>query len=132
MKTMWDSASEEVKSAYGREYFDAVFTGTKAAAKEAAKSMAPVVDAMEDAVINVSPSIRYLVDGSIRMVDYNNVSLHVSLSISIGAPVAQWIKRWLTDLAVPSSSPARGEIFSTINRIPLHTAFHYHPPIVLI
>lgn len=77
MKTMWDSASEEVKSAYGREYFDAVFTGTKAAAKEAAKSMAPVVDAMEDAVINVSPSIRYLVDGSIRMVDYNNFLIRI-------------------------------------------------------
>ena len=26
-----------------------------------------------------------------------------------GAPVAQWVKRWPTDLAVVSSSPARGE-----------------------
>ena len=25
------------------------------------------------------------------------------------APAAQWVKRWPTDLAVPSSSPARGE-----------------------
>ena len=49
-----------------------------------------------------------------------------------GAPVAEWVKRWPTDLAVPSSSPARGEIFSTVNGIPLHTAFHYHSPIVLI
>ena len=39
---------------------------------------------------------------------------------------------WSTSLAVPSSSPAQGEIFSTVNRVPLHTAFHYHPPIVLI
>ena len=31
------------------------------------------------------------------------------------APVAQWVKRWSTDLAVPSLSPARGEIFSTVN-----------------
>ena len=49
-----------------------------------------------------------------------------------GAPVAQWVKRWPTDLAVPSSIPARGEIFSTVNGVPLHTAFHYHPSIVLI
>ena len=49
-----------------------------------------------------------------------------------GAPVAQWVKRWPTDLAVPSSIPARGEIFSTVNGVPLHTAFHYHLPIVLI
>ena len=74
MKEMWENASDEVKNAYGQEYFDAIFTGTKSAAKEAAKSMAPVIDAMEDAIMNVSPSLRYLVDGSIRLVDYNNVS----------------------------------------------------------
>ena len=34
-----------------------------------------------------------------------------------GAPVAQWVKRWLTDLAVPSSSPTQGEIFSTVNEL---------------
>ena len=49
-----------------------------------------------------------------------------------GAPVAQWVKRWPSDLAVPSSISARGEIFSTVNGAPLHTAFHYQPPIVLI
>ena len=74
MKIMWENASEEVRSAYGREYFDAIYTGTKAAAKEASKTMAPCIDAMEDAVINVSPKIRYLVDGSIRTIDYNCVS----------------------------------------------------------
>ena len=31
------------------------------------------------------------------------------------APVAQWVKPWPTDLAVPSSIPARGEPFSTVN-----------------
>ena len=29
-------------------------------------------------------------------------------------------------------SPARGKIFSTVNRVPLHTAFHYQPLIILI
>ena len=49
------------------------------------------------------------------------------------APVAQWVKCWPTDLAVASSSSARGEIFSTLLvRIPLHTAFNYQPLIVLI
>ena len=32
----------------------------------------------------------------------------------------------------PCSSPARGEIFSTVNGVPLHTAFHYQLFIVLI
>ena len=48
------------------------------------------------------------------------------------APVAQWVKRWPTDLAVPSSSPAQDEMFSSVNGVPLHKAFHYHPSIVLI
>ena len=49
--------------------------------------------------------------------------------VCAGVPVAQWVKRWPTDLAVPGSSPARDEIFSTVNGVPSHTAFHYHPPI---
>ena len=49
-----------------------------------------------------------------------------------GAPVAHWVKCSPTALVVPSSSPAQDEIFSTVNRVPLHTAFHYHLPIVLI
>lgn len=33
-----------------------------------------------------------------------------------GAPVAQWLKRWPTDLAVPGSSPARGGSNSNRNQ----------------
>ena len=54
----------------------------------------------------------------------------------LGAPVAQWVKRWPTDTAYwssgPSSIPARGKIFSTVNGALLDTAFHYQPLIVLI
>ena len=49
-----------------------------------------------------------------------------------GAPVAQWVKLWPADLAVPGLSPARGENFSTINGVPLHTAFLFDLPFVLI
>ena len=52
--------------------------------------------------------------------------------LRLGAPVSQWVKSWPTDLAVPSSIPTRGEIFSTVNGVPLHTAFHYQHLIVLI
>ena len=41
--------------------------------------------------------------------------------LRLGASVAQLVKRWPTDLAVPSSIPTRGGIFSTGNRVPLHT-----------
>ena len=52
--------------------------------------------------------------------------------LRLGASVAQWVKRWPSDIAVPSSIPTRGEIFSTVNRVPLKTALHYQPLIVLI
>ena len=55
-----------------------------------------------------------------------------SFHLSVGAPVARWVKRWPTGLAVPGLSPARGEIFSDVNGVPLHTAFHYHLPIFFI
>ena len=45
-------------------------------------------------------------------------------SFKDGAPIAQWVKRWPTDEAILGSSPARGEIFSTVNGVPLLTAFH--------
>ena len=49
-----------------------------------------------------------------------------------GAPVAQWVKRRPLDLAVVSLSHAGGKIFSTVNRVPLHTAFHCQSLIILI
>ena len=50
----------------------------------------------------------------------------------VGHPVAQWVKCWPADLAVSSSSLARGKIFSIVNGVPLYTAFHDQPLIVLI
>ena len=50
----------------------------------------------------------------------------------LGAPVAQWVKRWPTDLAVTSSSPARGEDLLNRTRDSIAQVFHYHPPIVVI
>ena len=40
-----------------------------------------------------------------------------------GAAVAQWVKRWPTELAVLSLSLAQDKIFSTADKVPLHTAF---------
>ena len=37
---------------------------------------------------------------------------------SSGAPIAQWVKRWPTDLG--SWVQAQGETFSTVNGVPLH------------
>ena len=47
--------------------------------------------------------------------------LNTYILLILGAMVAQWIKRWPTDLAVQSSSSAQGKIFLTANRVPLHS-----------
>ena len=39
------------------------------------------------------------------------------------SPDTQWVKRWPADLAVPSSSPARGEIITTIYKVQLTQPF---------
>ena len=48
------------------------------------------------------------------------------IPLPVVAAVAQWVKCWPTDLAVPALSPAWGEIFSTINR------FHCTQPSIII
>ena len=51
----------------------------------------------------------------------------------IRTPVAQWAKLWPADVAVMGSSPTcREALFNILYRVPLHTAFHYHPHMVLI
>ena len=49
----------------------------------------------------------------------------VYFTMGTGTPIAQWVKRWPTDLAVASLSPARGEILSTIN------GFHCTQPFII-
>ena len=62
-------------------------------------------------------------------------SMYIWFCPSDRSIVAQWVKRWPADLAVPNSSPAwGGGVQNLFNRkwSPLHTAYHYHPLIVLI
>ena len=42
------------------------------------------------------------------------------------------VAQWAYLFSEPSSILTRSEIFSTVDGVPLLTAFHYHPNIVLI
>ena len=49
--------------------------------------------------------------------DFLKPTIHsqmIEFTVMRGAPVAKWVKRWPTDLAVPGSSTSRGKIFSTV------------------
>ena len=52
-------------------------------------------------------------------------SIVIRFARTTGAPVAQWVSE-------PSSILTQGNFFSSVNGVPLHIAFHYHPNIVLI
>ncbi|XP_048762664.1 D-beta-hydroxybutyrate dehydrogenase, mitochondrial-like [Ostrea edulis] len=67
--TMWTEAGEEVKETYGKEYLDRLFEGAKGTSATSYPTLAPVLNALEDAVINQNPKIRYLVDGGNGMID---------------------------------------------------------------
>ena len=56
---------------------------------------------------------------------YSRIKKARSPGSSVGWALAYWSSGSISILA-------RGEIFSTVNGAPLHTAFHYQPPIVLI
>ena len=55
-----------------------------------------------------------LLPGYVSYVRFVPLSLHENRRAPVH--VAQWVKRWPTDLAVMSSLPARGEIFSNRKR----------------
>ena len=60
-------------------------------------------------------------------VDVKKNTTKTTTTVSKGAPIAQWVKRWPTDLAVRVRS-----LLEAKSSRPLHTALHYYPPIVLI
>ena len=51
---------------------------------------------------------------------------------NLRGPEAQYAERWPVDLTAHVQAPVKAEIFPIINGVPLHTVFHYHPPIFLM
>ena len=71
-----------MKKAYGRRHFDNQIEGRKEDTTGGAQSPDGVLDAMEDALLNVSPKPRYLVHGGPWLLDFAAVSLNVLIPSS--------------------------------------------------
>ncbi|XP_069118095.1 D-beta-hydroxybutyrate dehydrogenase, mitochondrial-like isoform X2 [Argopecten irradians] len=65
---MWDQATEEVRQTYGRSYVDAIYKALKV---DFSREMSadPVINAIEDSLVNVTPQPRYVVGGTFYVVD---------------------------------------------------------------
>lgn len=65
IEEMWDSATDEVKNAYGREYVDQIIRHLEGSLKSTTFiSPAPVLSAIEDGLFNANPKRRYLIGGA--------------------------------------------------------------------
>ncbi|XP_064594575.1 D-beta-hydroxybutyrate dehydrogenase, mitochondrial-like [Liolophura sinensis] len=69
LEIMWEEATPEVQEDYGRDYHFAVMSGICEAVGTAPNSLAPVIDAMEDGLVNEAPKSRYLIGGSNQILD---------------------------------------------------------------
>ncbi|KAL5018110.1 hypothetical protein ScPMuIL_003832 [Solemya velum] len=63
IETMMAEASQDVKNSYGTQCLHQMFQNLKGATNTSSTTVAPVMDAMEDAIVNVNPQCRYLVHG---------------------------------------------------------------------
>ncbi len=76
--TMWNEASEEVKSVYGKQYLEDWYKKQLAYSQNASHDVTSVIDAMEDAILASQPRFRYLIDGGDGMLDLYCVSKDVT------------------------------------------------------
>lgn len=70
----WEIAPKSLKMEYGKGYIDSQKKMTSELSKSAASSLAPVIDIIETAVVQISVRARYLVDGGNQLFDFANVS----------------------------------------------------------
>lgn len=80
LETMWEEATPEVREDYGRDYHFAVMSGITEAVGTAPNSFAPVIDAMEDGLVNEAPKTRYLIGGSNQIIDTYKVGINTRSS----------------------------------------------------
>lgn len=73
--SMWENASEQVKQVYGKEFIESQYKAVTEITKTAPSSLAPVVDAIENTVMQRRIGSRYLIDGSNQVIDLPNVLL---------------------------------------------------------
>ncbi|PVD39153.1 hypothetical protein C0Q70_01781 [Pomacea canaliculata] len=80
---LWAEAPETVRQAYGKGYIDSQYKAVAEQSKTSASSLAPVIDILELAIMQVNAKPRYLISGSNQIFDYLNVLL--------------WWKPWLPE-----------------------------------
>ncbi|XP_033733590.1 D-beta-hydroxybutyrate dehydrogenase, mitochondrial-like [Pecten maximus] len=68
---MWEQASDDVRQTYGRPYFDDIYQGMEKSGLNVVRTQSadPVINAIEDSLISVTPKARYMIGGSFSIVD---------------------------------------------------------------
>ncbi|KAH3728008.1 hypothetical protein DPMN_053953 [Dreissena polymorpha] len=85
---MWESAPTEVREVYRRRYLDAMLEYQRSSIGRGGGSTAPVMDAMEDAILSRRPHTRYMIAGSC-------LDMHTTL-----AQYYDVMPTWVSDLII--------------------------------
>ncbi|KAK3578524.1 hypothetical protein CHS0354_007780 [Potamilus streckersoni] len=85
---MWREASDSVRTTYGKRYLEAMIE-KQSASLNSYPTTEPVIDALEDALINLTPRTRYLVGGTNKMFDIN------AMAARLHPYLPTWLSDWL-------------------------------------
>ncbi|KAL8593203.1 hypothetical protein ACOMHN_009858 [Nucella lapillus] len=72
LRSMWEAAEKSTRQMYGDKYTERQHKAIAEHSKSAPNSLAPVIDTLEGAVLQVRVRSRYLVDGSNQLIDLPN------------------------------------------------------------
>jgi len=75
---MWDNATSEVKDTYGREYCYRPYEAMNNAGTAGTLTPDPVLNAIEDTLLNIQPKPRCLIDCATGIIDRSAVSIAYS------------------------------------------------------
>nr|KAG5714893.1 hypothetical protein BaRGS_000381 [Batillaria attramentaria] len=66
---MWADASDDVKQLFSREHLDRLLKSLEPAALETYPTLTPVLDTIAEALTSDDPDLRYIIDGSNKLID---------------------------------------------------------------
>ncbi|XP_069123441.1 D-beta-hydroxybutyrate dehydrogenase, mitochondrial-like [Argopecten irradians] len=100
--TMWEEATEEARSTYGKDYLETQYSNATKISSTSAPSLDPITDAMVDALLNTRPQTRYLIGGSNGLVD------HYCILARLRDLLPTCIMDFLIDKVYSSGIPVKG------------------------
>lgn len=103
LELMWESASEDVRMTYGREYLNHLRNFVKEGVQTSSTNIRPVVEAMYHAIQSSTPKYRYLIGGGYHFFDINTILVHAASFLPEAVMDYILQKLYLSNWPIPQS-----------------------------